>query len=114
MAQVQDLAPGFVELREVHIGSYLILSRTLWMASPPTSESAAPLSLVSAADFLKEHSILLFMSLMEVLNYTGPGRDPEGTSLFTRFHLDTETLTVILCTQPSRQFFIPLKVHPSN
>ncbi|KAK4810704.1 hypothetical protein QYF61_007678 [Mycteria americana] len=56
---VQDLAFGLVELHELCMGPFLNLSRSLWMASPLSSESIAPLSLVSSANLLRVHSIPL-------------------------------------------------------
>ena len=68
-----------------HISS---LSRSLWMKSCPSGVSAVPLRLVSYADLLKVHLVLLSMWLMKILN-TGPSMDPWGTPLFTGLHLDT-------------------------
>jgi len=55
--QMQGLALGFVEPREFHMDPLLEL--VLWTASHPSGVSTAPLSLVSSANFLRVHLILL-------------------------------------------------------
>jgi len=70
------------------------------MASHPSGMSTAPLSLVSAANLLWVHSIPLSMSLMEILNSSGPNK--EGTPLVTDFHLDIELLTTALWMSPHK------------
>jgi len=66
------------------------------MASRPSGVSVAPLSLVSSADLLRVHSILLSMSVMKILNSSGPCVDPGGPLLVTDLHLDIELLTATL------------------
>ncbi|XP_053942682.1 YEATS domain-containing protein 4 [Cuculus canorus] len=58
------------------------------MTSRPSSVATAPLSLVSSADSLRVHSISLSLSLMKILNSTGPSADPCGTPPVTALHLD--------------------------
>ncbi|KAK4822069.1 hypothetical protein QYF61_009330 [Mycteria americana] len=82
------------------------LSRSLWMTSRPSAVSTAPLSLVSSANLLRVHSISLSMSLMRILNRTGPSTDSRGTPLVTDLHLDIEQLTATLWIRPSNQFLI--------
>ena len=60
--QVQDLALGLVEPHEVRMSPLLQPAKvpldgilSLWMASCPSGESAAPLSLVSSANLLRVH-----------------------------------------------------------
>jgi len=70
---VQDLALGLVEPHEVLMGPLLKLVQVpLWMASLPSGMSTAPLSLVSSANLLRVHSILL----MKIINGTGHSMDP--------------------------------------
>jgi len=72
LTQVQDLALGLVEPREVHTGPLLELVWVPVDVSCPSGVSAAPLSLVSSADLLRVRSISLSKSLMKMLNSTGP------------------------------------------
>ncbi|KAK4818489.1 hypothetical protein QYF61_014219 [Mycteria americana] len=60
---------NLMRFTQAHFSS---LSRSLWMTSRSSSVSTAPLSLVSSANLLRVHSILLSMSLMKILNSTGP------------------------------------------
>ena len=68
------------------------LSRSLWMASLPSSKSIASLSLVSFANLLRMHSIPVSMSLIKILNSIGCSIDPWGKLLTTSFHFGIELL----------------------
>ena len=50
---------------------FLRVSWSLWVATVPSILSSAPLSLVSSANLLKIHSILLSRSLIKMLKSTG-------------------------------------------
>lgn len=52
------------------------LSRCLWMTFHPSGLSAAPLSLESSANFLRVHLVPVSVSLMKILNSTGPKQTP--------------------------------------
>jgi len=78
--------PNFMRLAWAHFSS---LSRSLWMASLPSSVSTAPLSLVSSANLLRVHSIPLSVSPTKMLNNTGPSTNPCGTPLVINLHLET-------------------------
>jgi len=56
----------------------------------------------------------LSVSLINILNSTGPSTDPWGTPLVTGLHLDIEPLTATLWLRPSNQFLTHRTVHPSN
>jgi len=75
LTQVQDLALGLVEPHEVHTGPLLKLVQV-----PLDGIPSAPLRLVSSADLLRVHSILLSRSQMKILNSTGPSTDPSDTT----------------------------------
>ena len=96
VTKVQDFALGLVELHSQgsHRPNPQALSRSLWMASLPSSKWIVPLSLVTSANLLRLHSISPSTSLMKMLNNTGPSTDPWRTSLVTGLHLDVEPLTV--------------------
>ena len=53
------------------------------MASLPSCVSTAPVCLVSPANFLRVHLILLSKPLMKILNSTGPGTESSGIPLVT-------------------------------
>ncbi|KAK4825966.1 hypothetical protein QYF61_003535 [Mycteria americana] len=72
--QVQDPALGLVEPHQVHMGPLLQLVHVP-LDDIPSGVSTAPLSLVSSANLLRVHSIPLSMSLMKILNSTGPTID---------------------------------------
>jgi len=72
---VQDLALVLVELHEVHTGPPL-LSRSLWMASLPSSVSTTLHSLVLSANLLRAHSMPLTMLPTKMLNSTSPSTSP--------------------------------------
>ncbi|KAK4831129.1 hypothetical protein QYF61_015432, partial [Mycteria americana] len=99
LSQVQDLALALLNLMRFTQAQSSSLSKSLWMASPSSSESAAPLSLLSSANLLKVDSIPLSMSLMKILNSTGP---------------NIESLTTTFWMQPSNQVLIHQTVHPSH
>ncbi|KAK4810857.1 hypothetical protein QYF61_008829 [Mycteria americana] len=63
---------NLMRFTQAHFSS---LPRSLWMTSRPSGVSTAPLSLVSSANLLRVHSISLSMSLMKILNSTGPSTD---------------------------------------
>ncbi|KAK4827087.1 LOW QUALITY PROTEIN: hypothetical protein QYF61_014189 [Mycteria americana] len=63
---------NLMRFTQAHFSS---LSRSLWMVSHPSDVSTAPLSLMSSANLLRVHSIPLSMSLMKILNSTGPTID---------------------------------------
>ncbi|KAK4826465.1 hypothetical protein QYF61_009192, partial [Mycteria americana] len=63
---------NLLRFTQAHFSS---LPRSLWMTSHPSGMSTAPLSLVSSANLLKVHLISLSMSLMKILNSTGPTVD---------------------------------------
>ncbi|KAK4810863.1 hypothetical protein QYF61_008835 [Mycteria americana] len=63
---------NLMRFTQAHFSS---LPRSLWMTSRPSGVSTAPLSLVSSANLLRVHSISLSMSLMKILNSTGPTVD---------------------------------------
>ena len=67
LTQVPDLAFGFVEPHEVHLGPLLSLLKSLWMVSHPSGVLNIPHSLVSSANLLRVHSTLLLM--MNILEY---------------------------------------------
>ncbi|KAK4814241.1 LOW QUALITY PROTEIN: hypothetical protein QYF61_012737 [Mycteria americana] len=94
---------NLMRFTQAHFSS---LSRSLWMTSHPSGVSTAPHSLVSSANLLRVHSISLSMSLMKILNSTGPSTDPCGTPPITDLHLDIEPLTATLWMLPSNQFLI--------
>jgi len=96
VAQVQDLALCFVESHEVLLGPLLSLARPLWIASHSLGVSTTPHNLVS--NFLRVHSVPQSISLMKILNSTGPSTDPWETSLVTDLHPDMEPLTTTLGT----------------
>ena len=107
---VQDFALGLAEFHEVCTS----LSRSRWMASLSFSLLTTPYSLVLPANVLRVHSIPLSMSLMKMLNSTGPNNDPSGTPLVTDLHLDIELLTATLWVRPLTQFLIHWVVHALN
>ena len=72
---VQDVAFGLVEPHEFRTGPLSSLSRSLWMASHPASVLTGPHSLVSSANLVRVHSILLSISLTKMLNSAGPNTD---------------------------------------
>ena len=53
------------------------LSRSLWMASLPSSVSATPHSLVSSANLLRVHSVPLSVSPTKTLNSASPNTDSQ-------------------------------------
>lgn len=55
------------------------LCGSLWMASNPLGMLTTPHIFVSSENSLRVHLILLLMSLMKILNCTGPISDPWGT-----------------------------------
>jgi len=78
-AQMQDLALGFVESHEVHMGPFLQVVQvplddilSLWMASHPSGVSTAALSLVSLTNLPRVHSIPWSMLLTKMLNSCCP------------------------------------------
>lgn len=74
--------------------AYLLSSsKSLWMASRPSGESTAWLSLLSAS-LLNVHSLNPTVSFMKVVNSIGLILDPGGAPLITVLHLDIELLTV--------------------
>jgi len=82
--QVQDLAFGFAEPHEVHLGPLLSLSRALWMASHPSGVLTSPHSLVSSANLLRVPSMPLSMSLMKILKSTGLSTEVQVDGLWKR------------------------------
>ncbi|KAK4831119.1 LOW QUALITY PROTEIN: hypothetical protein QYF61_015422 [Mycteria americana] len=75
LTQVQDLALGLVEPHEVYRSPVLELVQVPLDGIPSFSVSTTPLSLVSSANLLRVHSISLSVSLMKILNSTGPTVD---------------------------------------
>ena len=63
---------NFTRFTRAHL---LRLSRSLWMASLPSSVSTIPHSLVSLANLLRVHSISLSMSPTKMLNSASPSTD---------------------------------------
>jgi len=58
---------------------FLSKSMFLWMASLSSTVSAAPLIVVSSANLLRVHSILLSMSVIKMLKRSNPSTDPWET-----------------------------------
>jgi len=73
---VQYPALALLNLMRFTWAHFSSLSRSLWMAFHPSGVSTAPFSLVSSANLLRVHSLLLSMSLMKLLNSTRPNMDP--------------------------------------
>ena len=71
---------NFMRFTQAHLSS---LSRSLWVASLPSSVSTASHSLVSLANLLRVHSIPLSMSPTKMLNSTSPNTNPWGMALIT-------------------------------
>jgi len=71
---VQDLALC-LEPHEVHTGPLLKLVQVPLDDIPSLSKLTTPLSLVSSANLLRVHLILLAVSLLKILNSTGPHTD---------------------------------------
>jgi len=92
---------NFMRLAWAHLSS---LSRSLWIASLPSSVSTAPLSLVSSAAFWGCTWSHYPCCLQRC--YSGPSTDPWGMPLTTDLHLDTDLLTATLWVRPSSQFLI--------
>ncbi|KAK4818676.1 hypothetical protein QYF61_017421 [Mycteria americana] len=63
---------NLMRFTQAHFSS---LSRSLWMTSRPSGMSTAPLCLVLSENLLRVHLISLSMSLMKILNSTGPTVD---------------------------------------
>lgn len=55
------------------------------------------ISLVSSLNLMRVHSILSSVSLIKLLNNTGPDTDLCGTQLVTDVHWDSELLATALC-----------------
>jgi len=111
--QVQDPALGLVEPHEVHTAPLLDLVQvpldgmlSFWLVN-----CTAQLGVICK---LAEGTLSLTMSLMKILNNSGPSMDPWGTALVTSIHLDIKPLTTTLWLRPSNQFLIHQTVHPSN
>lgn len=98
--------------------SYLALLAFLgfshWTASPPSSMLATPHSLVSSGNLMRVHSVPLSMQLTKMSSSVDPKTKPQGTSLVTAFHSDTEPLTATPCVCPSSQFLMHQAAHRSN
>ena len=74
------------------------LSRSLWIASHPSGMSTTPLILVSSAKLLGVHlTPLSMMSLMKILNSTGPNTDTQETPLVTDLLFWTSSLWPLSC-----------------
>lgn len=71
-----------------------------------------PLSLVLSTNFLGVHSIPQYVSLIKILNTSGPYMYPSGALLVTGLHMDTEPLA-ICWMQPFGQCLIHQIVHSS-
>lgn len=78
--QVQSLALGFLELHEGHQTQFSTLSRSLWMASLPSSLSTAPRSQVLSGNLLRVFHPTVLVTNKNAKN-TGLSTDPWGHHL---------------------------------
>jgi len=106
------LALPLVEPHEVHTGPALQLVQVPLDGTP--SFWCVCTTQLGVICKLAEGALNLVMSLMKILNSTGPSMDPSGTPPVTNLHLDIKPLTTTLWLQPSNQFLIHPTVHPSN
>ena len=92
---VKDLAFGFIEPYEIHLGPLL---KPVWVSLDGIQYGVltVPHSLVSSVNLLRMHSTPLSMSLLKILKSISPSTDPWGTPLITDLHRDIEPLTTIL------------------
>lgn len=79
-----------------HRSTSLTCQGSLWMASPHSSMSTAPHSLMLPANLLKVHTIPLSMPLANMLNSTNLKTNPWGMPLIIGLHLHIKPLTTTL------------------
>lgn len=82
-AQMQPLAPGFVERPKACRAHLSILSRFFWIAFLPSSMLTATHSLVSSANLLRVHPIPPSLPLNKTLNNAAPNTDTWGAPVIT-------------------------------
>jgi len=94
-AWAQDLVLGVFEPLEVHTGPLLELVQVPvdGILSLRCVDCSTQLGIICK---LAEGALNPAMSLMNILNTTGPNTDPQGTSLVTDIYLDIELLTITL------------------
>lgn len=61
---------------EVHLSPWVSLSRSLWIASHPSGVLTAHHSLVSSTKLLMVHSVLMSVSLVNLIKCTDSSTDP--------------------------------------
>ncbi|KAK4816395.1 hypothetical protein QYF61_016712 [Mycteria americana] len=94
--QVQDLVLGLVEPHEVHMGPLLKLVQVPLDDIPSLRYVNNTTQIGVIFKFAESFTRSFCLSLMKILNSTGPSADPRGTPLVTDLHLDTELLTTTL------------------
>lgn len=94
---------NFTRSLPVHVSS---LTRSLWLATWPSGESATPSSFVSSRNLLRVRSTPRSRLLMNMLKRIRHRLDPQCTSLIAGLQLDFVPITTILRAQPLSQFLI--------
>ncbi|PKU44713.1 hypothetical protein llap_4987 [Limosa lapponica baueri] len=93
LTQVQDPALRLVEPHGVHMGQ-LLKAVQVPLDGILSIICVNYTTQLGTANLLRVHSIPLSMSLVKILNHTGPSTNPSGTPLITDLHLDIELLTI--------------------
>lgn len=106
-----DFAQGLVKFYEFHMSSLLKSIKIPLDSTPSFQANHVPLSLVSPPNFLRLHSISLFITLIKILDSILPNMDPEEHFLLTS---SMELLTEALWIWPPSQYLLHLTIHPSN
>lgn len=105
---------NFLNLLRFFWTRFSSLPRSLWMVSPPSVVSTAPLSFMLFTNLLRVHLMFLSQSLIKILNSNNPKTEPRCAPFVTGLLLDIEPFTRSLWVCPSTHYLIHQTVYHSN